>query len=220
MSEVTITVRGESQTRATPERARVHITVRTDGGDRATVLDAAGRAADPVREGLETRKDAGTLVEWSSTRMSVHAERPWNSQGKRLAPVFHASIDFTATFDDFSELSLWVTEVSGADTIDVGHVDWHLTPETRAAVEQGVAAEAIRVAVLRAEAYAAALGLGGVTPVSIADQGLLHHNEGARQKMVMMEAASFAGDGMASGMTYEPEQIVVSATVEARFTAR
>ncbi len=217
MSDVTITVRGESETRVAPERARVHITVRTEGADRAKVLDAAGRAADPVRESLVARADAATLVEWSSTRLTVHAERPWNHEGKRLAPVYHASIDFTATFEDFSELSLWVTEVSGREAVEVGHVDWHLTPDARATVEQGVAAEAIRVAVLRAEAYAAALGLGGVTPVSLADQGLLQTKESAGP---MMRAMAFAADSAGSvGMTYQPEDIVISATVEARFVA-
>lgn len=219
MSDVTITVRGESETRIAPERARVHVTVRTEGADRAAVLDAAGRAAEPVRESLVARADAATIAEWSSSRLTVHAERPWNNEGKRLAPIYHASVDFTGTFEEFSELSLWVTEVSGWDSVEVGHVDWQLTPETRATVEQGVAAEAIRVAVLRAEAYAAALGLGGVTPVAIADQGLMHHKESARP---MMRAVAFgASDSAGSvGMTYQPELIVISATVEAQFTAR
>ncbi len=219
MSEVTITVRGENQTRVAPERARVHVSVRSDGADRVKVLDTATRIAEPVRASLIARADATTLVEWSSGRMTIHAERPWNSEGKRLAPVYHASIDFTGTFDDFSELSLWVTEVSGVEGVEIGHVDWHLTPETRATVEQGAAAEAIRVAVRRAEAYAAALGRGNVTPVSIADQGLLHSKTGAAPMMMraMAESADSAGFG---GMSYQPEDIVISATVEAQFSAR
>ncbi len=217
MSEVTITVRGEHEVRVAPERATVHVSVRAEGPEREAVLDQAGRAADPVRRSLETGVDAGTLIEWSSSRLSVRAERPWNSEGKRLAPVYHASIDFTATFDDFGLLSLWVTKVSERDAVEIGHVDWRLTPETAAALERDAATEAIRVAVARAEAYAAALGRDVVTPVSVADQGLLQREESPRP---MMRAAMFASDAAGgAGMDYQPSDIVVSATVEARFIA-
>lgn len=218
MSEVTITVRGEHEVRVVPERATVHVMVRTEGPERATVLDEAGRSADPVRESLTAGSDAGTLVEWSSTRLSVRAERPWNPEGKRLAPVFHASIDFTATFADFSALSLWVTDISAWDAVEIGHVDWALTPQMRRAVEQDVATEAIQVAVRRAQAYATALGRTSVSPVSIADQGLLQHQESAQP---MLRAVAFASDAAGgANIEFQPADIVVSATVEARFTAR
>lgn len=218
MSEVTITVRGENQTRIAPERAKVHVTARADGADRNRVLETVGAIAGPVREGLESRKDAGTVASWSSARMNVYAERPWNNQGKRLAPVYRASIDFTATFEDFSELSQWVSEISGGDGIEIGYVDWHLTDETRAKVEQEVASEAIHVAVRRAEAYAAALGRKTVTAVAVADQGLMHSKE---QAAPVMMRAMMSSDSMGSGpdMNYQPEEIVVSATVEAQFVA-
>lgn len=217
MSDVIITVRGESKARVAPERARVHVTARTDGSDRAKVLDVLGAIANPVRSTLESRKDAGSIAEWTSARMSVHAERPWNNEGKRLAPVYHASIDFTATFEDFSELSLWITEISGNEGVEVGHVDWHLTPETQNSLEQEVATEAIHVAVRRAEAYAAALGRNNVTPISIADQGLLHAKESAAPMMMRAMAADSFGGG--AEMSYQPGEIVVSATVEAQFSA-
>ena len=218
MSEVTITVRGEHEARVIPEQATVHLTVRTEGPERAAVLDAAGRAADPVRESLRAGSETALLVEWSSTRLAVRAERPWNAEGRRLAPVFHASIDFTATFSDFSALSLWVSEISENEAVEIGHVDWRLTPETRRRIEQDVATEAIQVAVRRAEAYATALGRAEVVPVSIADQGLLQRQESAAP---MLRAVAFAADSAAgAGMDFQPADIVVSATIEARFTAR
>ena len=74
----------------------------------------------------------GRVVDWTSKRLSVRAERPWNNDGKRLAPVYYASIDLTATFTEASELSIWVSDVSAWDGVEVGWVNWHLTPETRA----------------------------------------------------------------------------------------
>lgn len=221
MSDVTITVRGEHEARIAPERATIRVSVRADGPQRASVVERALRLAEPLRVGLAERKDAETLIDWTSKNLSVRAERPWNNEGKRLAPVYYASVDFTATFAAASELSLWVSDVSAWEGVEVGWVRWHLTPETTTLVEREVAAEAVRVAVTRAEAYADALGLGGVVPTEIADIGLISAGQPAPATPMMKSrgsAVAFAADA-APAMEYEPEDIVISATVEARFRA-
>ena len=221
MSDVTVTVRGEHEERIAPERATIRVSVRTEGAERPAVLDSLARLADPLREGIAERADGGTIVEWTSTRLTVRAERPWNSEGKRLAPVYYANIDFTATFVEASELSAWVSDISPLDGVEVGWVDWHLTPGTRARVERDVAAQAVGVAVARAGAYAAALGRHDVTPVEIADVGLISRGSSPADAPMMKArgGVAFAAD-TAPTMQYEPEDIVVSATVEARFLAR
>ncbi|MEE6389652.1 SIMPL domain-containing protein [Microbacterium paraoxydans] len=220
MSDVTVTVRGEHEARLAPERATVHVTVRAEGPERATVVDHVMRLAEPVRSSIVGRVDAGTALDWSSTRLSVRAERPWNAEGKRLAPVYYASIDVTATFTEASELSLWISDVSAWDGVEIGGVDWHLTPETRVRVEREVAAQAVGVAVTRAEAYATALGLAEVTPLEIADMGLLSAPPSSGTPLGKARAAvAFAAD-TAPAMEYEPQDIVLTATVEARFLAR
>lgn len=220
MSEVIITVRGEHQVRVAPERARISVSVQTDGPDQAHVVDRALKLAEPVRESIAAREASDAVSEWSSARMSVRAERPWNQDGKHLAPVYYASIDFTATFVDASELSLWVTDVSAWEGVNVGHVDWHLTLETQVQTERNVATEAIKVAVARATAYADALGLQSVEAREIADQGLISDRP-ARQEGRMMKSMAFAAMDAASGagMDFAPEDIIVSATVEGRFAA-
>ncbi|MGW8484035.1 SIMPL domain-containing protein [Microbacterium sp. NPDC055903] len=222
MSDVTITVRGESEARIAPERATIHVTIRTEGAERAAVVEQALRLSEPVRVSLTTRSDAGTLIDWTSTRLSVRAERPWNNEGKRLAPVHYASIDFTATFAEASELSDWVSDVSAWDAVEVGGVNWHLTPETLARVERDVAAAAVGVAVARAEAYAGALHLSTVTPVEIADVGLISSGRPENAPLAKGRMMAFAAADAAGGpaMEYEPEDIAVTATVEARFLAR
>lgn len=218
MSEVIITVRGESETRVTAERATVHLAVRTDGADRPTAVEAAMRFAETLRASITARHGSGTIAEWTSKRLSVTADRPWNSEGKRLAPVFSASISFTATFTDASELSVWVSEISAWDGVEVGVVDWHLTSATRARVEGEVAAAAVGVAVARARSYAQALGLTEVTPVEIADAGLISTGPEPQAKG-MMRAMAMDAVGSAPTMEYEPDEIAVGATVEARFSA-
>ncbi|MFS0852312.1 SIMPL domain-containing protein [Microbacterium sp. 179-I 3D4 NHS] len=221
MSDVTVTVRGEHEARVAPERATVRVSVRADGPDRTAVVDTVLRLAEPVRESITARAEAASVVEWSSTRLSVRAERPWNNEGRRLAPVYYASIDFTATFTEASELSIWVSDVSVWDGVEIGWIDWHLTPETRSRIEREVAAAAVGVAVTRAEAYASALGLHTVTPLEIADVGLISHGDAAAPApMLKARGAAFAMADSSPGMEFEPEDITVSATVEGRFVAR
>ncbi|WP_341945554.1 SIMPL domain-containing protein [Microbacterium sp. LWH11-1.2] len=220
MSEVTVTVRGEHEARVAPERATIRVSVRAEGPERTSVVEQVMRLAEPVRGSITERADAGSVVDWTSKRLSVRAERPWNNEGKRLAPVYYASIDFTATFVEASELSIWVSDISPWDGVEVGWVNWHLTPETSARIEREVAAQAVDVAVTRAETYAHALGLEGVTPLEIADVGLISSGQPAPPApMMKVRGAAFAADS-APAMEYEPEDIVISATVEARFLAR
>lgn len=222
MSEVTVTVRGEHEIRMAPERATIRVSVRAEGPERPAVVEHAMSLTEPVRDSITARKESGVVVDWTSTRLSVRAERPWNNEGARLAPVYYASIDLTATFTEASELSIWVSEVAPWDGVEVGWVNWHLTPETNARLEREVASEAVGVAVARAEAYATALGLHDVEPVEIADVGLItptaaHPAAGmAKFRGTVQESGDMAGASMA----YEPDEIVITATVEARFIAR
>lgn len=221
MSEVTVTVRGEHEERVHPERATVRLSVRAEGAERTNAVEAALRLAEPVRASIAERATAGSALDWSSKNLSVRAERPWNGEGTRLAPVYYASVDFTATFADAGELSLWVTEIAAWEGVEVGWVDWHLTAETRARVEREVATRAVESAVLRAEAYAGAVGLSQVTPLELADAGLIVPGQPAPGAPLLKArgAVAFAADS-APAMTYEPEEIVIAATVEARFLAR
>ncbi len=216
MSEVIITVRGEHEMRVAPERATIRLTVALDGPDREEVVRRTLALAEPVREGITAREQAGSVTAWTSRRLSVYAERPWNADGRRLAPVYRASVDFTATFADISELSLWATELSGEDGVALGDVDWHLTPETERDVEREVATQAVGVAVSRAQAYAEALGLRTVTPLEIADRGLISAEAPGFAPVAMRAAGAFDAS---PAMEFQGEEITVSATVEGRFSA-
>jgi uncharacterized protein YggE len=225
MSEVVITVRGEHETRVAPEEAVVHLSVRTEGPERGEVVERMAQLAAPLRDELETRKDSGVVSEWSSQRVSVWANRPWNSEGKQLALVQYASVEISATFSDFASLSWWVSDVAERDGIQVDNVEWRLTRETARKTEAEVAASAVTVAVERATAYAGAIGLSSVTPLEIADVGLLNQRDagGGAPEMLRMAKASFAMDGAAGGgggVELQPSDIVVTAAVEARFVAR
>jgi uncharacterized protein YggE len=224
MSDVVITVRGEHEARIPPERAIAHLTIRAEGPERGAVVERLAALTEPVRDDLAAKKAAGTATDWTSQRVAVWSERPWNPEGKRLAPVHYATVDVAATFTDFGALSAWAGEVAERDGVQLQWIDWQLTPGARADTEREVATRAVGVAVARAEAYAAALGRAQVTPLEIADVGLLSDHgrpEASPAPRMMMAKASFAGDtGGAPVVQLQPEDIVVAAAVEARFTAR
>lgn len=222
MSEITITVRGSDEVRLNPELAVAHVSLTTDGPSRGGVVEAITALAVPVRADLTARKDAGSLSEWNSQRVSIWSDRPWNNDGKQLDLVHHASVELTATFTDFVALSDWLNALSENDNAQVGQIDWQLTPETRTKTEREVATAAVAAAVERATAYAQALGHATVTPQEIADLGLLSDGaanpgrEPSLMKSRMMAADAAAGSG---GIEFQPDAIVVSASVEARFIA-
>ncbi|GAA1936430.1 SIMPL domain-containing protein [Microbacterium aoyamense] len=224
MSEVIITVRGEHETRVAPEEAVVHLSVRAEGPERGPVVEQISALTAPLRDDLAARKLAGGVSDWSSQRVSLWANRPWNSEGKQLALVHYASVEVTATFTDIAALSWWMTEVAQRDGVQIDNLVWRLSPDSARLTEGAVASQAVRVAVDRATAYAAAIGLTTVTPLEIADLGLLGRGENPPQapqpRMMAMAKASFDTAGGAPAMEFQPEDIVVSAAVEARFSAR
>jgi uncharacterized protein YggE len=214
MSQVTITVRGDSETRVRAEEAAVRVTVATDGPARGPVVERAQERAASVQDGLVAHLRSGEVSEWSSARVSVWSDRPWNSEGVQLPLVHHASVELSATFTDAGALSWWLGEVAESDDVQVTAVDWRLARETRVSVERKVAASAVQVAAERAAAYAEALGLASVTAVEIADAGLLESRPDAAAPRMM-----FAKADSSPSFSLQPPELVVSATVEGRFVA-
>lgn len=216
MSDVIITVRGEHETRVAPEEGVVHLSVRCDGPERGPVVERIAAIAAPLREELAARQASGEVSEWSSQRASVWAERPWNNEGVQLPLVHHASVDVVATFTDFAALSWWVSAVAEREGVQVSGVTWQLTSATRRTVEAEVAARAVQTAVSRASAYANAIGHASVTPLEIADVGLLGRPEADPGPRMMRAMATDASPGL----DFQPQDITVTAGVEARFAAR
>jgi len=221
MSEVIITVRGEHETRVAPEEAVAHLSVRAESSERGAVVEKMSALTAPLRDDLAARKLAGGVADWSSQRVSIWANRPWNNEGKQLALVHYGSVEVTATFTDIAALSWWISEVSERDGVQIDGVTWRLTPDSARLTEAAVAAQAVRAAVERANAYAAALGLTTVTALEIADLGLLTHGtpEGAASPK-MMRAMAMDSVGGGPALDFQPEDIVIRAGVEARFSAQ
>ncbi|MBB2974719.1 hypothetical protein FHX49_000260 [Microbacterium endophyticum] len=220
MSDVIITVRGEHEDRYTPEEGVVRVAVRAEGPERVAVVDEVTAHAAPIRTGLDHRHSAGAVSRWTSERITVWSDRPWNGEGQRSDLVHHASIQFTAIFADASELSSWIEEISTVDTVSVESVVWRLGSVAAARAESDAAARAVSVAVARAKAYAEALGLSSVSAVEVADSGMLSDAPATPSSPAALYGMrAMAADASSQGLALRPDDIVVSAAVDARFRA-
>ncbi|MDQ2698684.1 MAG: SIMPL domain-containing protein [Actinomycetota bacterium] len=220
-----ITVQGEHSAWYPAERATVHVAVHAFGAKREPVFARAVAAADTIRNQIEPMvdKDAGPVTWWSSDRVSVWSERPWNNEGKQLPLVYHATVDITAKFKDFDALSRWVEQAAVIDDVTIASVSWDLTEATKISATTEVRSRAVKDAVAKASVFAQAVGLAKVTAIAIADPGMLgdQSNGGGAQPMMMKSAMRGAGFDAQSApqLQLKPEEIAISSVVDARFTA-
>ncbi len=223
MSEIVITVQGSSSITHAAECATVGITVSHDGPARDKVFAATTTASEGITTALKGLHDAasGPVVAWSSDRVGVWSDRPWNNEGAQLPLVYHASIGVRATFSDFDALARWVEAVATTSGVTVGSIDWKLLDATRDALLAEVRTQAVQDAAAKALVYARAAGLTTVTATAIADPGLLGSPDGPPVALGSGAPRMFAAKAMSDGsaLSFTPHELEVVAQVEARFRA-
>ncbi|HEY8590967.1 MAG TPA: SIMPL domain-containing protein [Naasia sp.] len=220
MTDTRIAVRGEHLTRLPPERATVTLTVVQDGHQRESVVAAAADIADQVTQVITAATDAqrGPVLSWSSASAHVWAERPWTPDGVQQDLVHHASVRFSVVVGDFEFLGGFLGDVASRDGVSVEGISWSLTEETRRAVLDDVRTRAVEDAVQKATVYARSIGLQTVRATALADPGMLHDGNGAIEfadQPVMLRSAK----AVDPGLSFRPEDIEVTAAVDARFLA-
>ena len=221
MTATEITVQGSFSAWYPAERATVWVTVSHDGPSREPVFEATSRVAGEVTRAIEplVHPETGPVTRWSSERVRVWSDRPWNNQGTQLAPVFHATIGISVRFRDFDALARFVESLAVTDGVDVGTIAWELTGQTRVAAETDARTRAVHAAIDKARVFAAAAGLGEVTPVAIADVGMLGSRE-PEPRMIMSAMSMKGSTDSDSALDFTPDRIEVSASVDARFSAQ
>ncbi|MBM7518898.1 SIMPL domain-containing protein [Nocardioides nitrophenolicus] len=218
------TVRGSHSAFQSPERGTAHVTLAFQGPALQPVYDRVAGDLDAVRASIQELHDPaqGPVTWWSTQQVRTWAQRPWNKDGKQLPLVHHASVGVRVKFRDFARLATWVGRlVSSADGFRLDGVEWALTEARRVELERAVRTHAVQDAVRRAQEYADALGLGQVRPVAVADAGMLSQGispmGGGGPAGFMRMAAKDSGGG--AELELAPEDIEVSAEVDARFVA-
>jgi uncharacterized protein YggE len=216
-----ITVRGSFSAFQPPERGTVHASISYEGSEMEPAYDWVARDLEAVKNSVAALQDGddGPVTWWSAEQLRTWSNRPWNQDGEQLPLVHHASVGIKVKFRDFSALSRWVGEhIGNLDGFRVSHVEWALTSKRRDELFLNVRTQAVRDAAARAQQYADALGLGKVSPVAIADAGML--GVGLRPEDGDGIGYLRAGlVGSAGGVDVEllPEDIEVSTAIDARF---
>jgi uncharacterized protein YggE len=217
-----ITVRGAFSAFEPPERGTVHATIAYEGPSMEPVYDHVARDLEAVKTSVaRLKKDKGPVTWWSAQQLRTWSNRPWNQDGEQLPLVHHASVGVEVKFRDFTALSRWVGEhVANTEGFRISHVEWALTSKRRNDLAQKAQTRAVRDAATRAQQYADALGLGKVTPIAIADAGMLGaslHPDGGHGAAYLRSGVMASVGG--HDVELLPEDIEVSAAVDARFAA-
>ena len=224
MTETTITVRGHHAAYYPAERATLHFKANFDGADRSEVFASATATSDRLRGRIVHLHDdkTGPITWWSSDSVRVWGDRPWNEHGNQLPIVYHAAIDFTAKFNDFDELARFIEESVDVEGVSIGYIHWTLSEKRTRSVTHEVQSKAVADAVGKATVYAKAIGFSTVKAVAVADPGMLGDQTRPVEEYGM-ERASLAVKSMdvggAAELSFKPQDIEVSATVDARFVA-
>ena len=221
MPETVITVQGTHDAFHPAERATVTVTVGFEGPERTAVVASTTRGTTALVAGIAARHDPSDgPVTWHATdRIQVWSNRPFNNKGEQLPLVHHAQTTTRAKFRDFDDLARWVEGAARYPGVRIDGIEWALTEQTKQATVASVRTRAVEDARRKAETYAGALGLAELHCVAIADPGMLgdHSNASSREFASYSRAAK--ADGDAGGLAFTPEDIAVSATVDARFVA-
>lgn len=219
-----ITVQGQHTEQYVAEQADVQLSVSFDGPKRSDVFDKANTAAEKLRQTINSffDEETGPVIRWSSDGVNVWGARPWNNEGKQLAVVYHAVIAFNARFNDFDALAKFVEDCASSDGVTVGNLNWSLTDHNLKAAMDEVRVHAVEDAVAKALSYAKALGLSTIMATAIADRGMLgdQSNFAPSGGYELASARSFKSTDMGTPeLSLKPEEIQVSAVVDARFDA-
>ncbi|HKH08598.1 MAG TPA: SIMPL domain-containing protein [Agromyces sp.] len=219
---VQITVVGKSEIHHPAERGTVTLLVSFEGSESAAAFDPAARLHGSITDELRTLREAqpAPITWWSTGSLQTSSRRPWNQEGKILPPVFTTATEIEAKFSDFAALAEWTSRVALLNGVTVRGIEWALTEQTRDELRGRVRSEAVASARQKAEEYAASLGLGALSPVAVADPGMLEAGMQPSEPVapVGMRMAAALADG-SPALEFTPEHITVEAAVHARFTA-
>lgn len=221
MSEIIITVQGTAWSELVPDRCDVRFSVTAVGPDRASVLASATETMDAVRTHLGNLEQRGQVTRWSADRVHVSSQRPWTGDGSRAPLEHHASVSGSARLHEVDDISALVDTLAAHELVQIDALDWSLDDEKLDAELAEVRRRAVGDALRKAEDYAAALGLGGITALALADPGMLDGSAPGgpsprfEKSMMAMDAR-----GGGSGINLQPALLRLEAAVDGRFSAR
>jgi hypothetical protein len=220
MSETIITVEGSFNHHHPAERGTVMVTIGFQGPERESVVTRTTSLHASITADVQQwhSPSGGPVTWWSSDRLRVWSERPWNTEGKQLPLVHHAAIALEVKFSDLTRLAEWAERLAAADGVTIDGIRWSLTEVTRSRLTTDSRHRAVVDAHDKAMAYARSLGLMGLRPIALADPGMLGDQSRPSSAAEAVQMSRKAATGEPS-LDLKPEDITVTARVHARFAA-
>lgn len=219
-----LSVRGEAQRTSAPDQARVFSTVSATSESKSAAVAEIHAAlpsilADLAGLGGEALTAATTraALTWSIHSMHTHEEHDHDKVTGAHGPTgrHQSSVSLLVTIRNLSLVEGVAAVLTGRDSVAVHSVSWSVDEDN--AEWALVRADAIDAALLKGQDYAAALGGTVIGVDHIADAGLLSGDGSAG--MFRHQNLSSASGGSGEDTSLDPVPQVLSATIEARFTA-
>lgn len=216
-----ISVAGTHEETVRPELARLHASATAEGASKEDVLRIATAVVNQLSAELTRLNQSGAVGELVVHPISTSSWRPIN-RGKQQPPIYRAQAGVRADFTDFAALADLAARLGAVEGLELNWVEWRLTEETRRRLDGVCLTRAVEQARERALVMAKAAGESQVVFVQLADPGLLgepaiRQEAFAGGAQLAMSRSKLMADEMA-GIELRPEDLTVSATVQARFT--
>lgn len=209
-------VHGSAERHLPAERAQVMVTVSFKGAQRASVTDLTVREHNRLTGDAAALQGSGAATWWGAEQVRTDVVRDYDKATDAYLERFRAASQVRVRFTDFAALADWFTELGTREGVDVGRISWELTQATRTQAEAQVRIEAVKDALAKAAAYAAALERGTPQLEAVYEDGLRPHvgagGGGAAPAMMRGAAADQAAP------TLKPSDITVTARISADFS--
>lgn len=216
-----ITVAGTYRFAAKPERATLHLSAGFESDAKDEAMRSTTSLVNALHEELVAMKaaDPSPITWFSVLPIRTRAWRPYNDKGKVVPMRYAATASLRVKFRDFQALAKLAGTLGGRPGVTLERVEWALTEITRAKAEAQVVAGAVKRARERAVVMAKAAGAAEVVAVEIADPGLMRDVVSTTDGGYGVVAERSASSGNPDDIQLVPEDVVISATVHARFRA-
>lgn len=236
MAPLTINVTGESIISRHPERAVLHLAVKSDGLEQETVSKDVTTTSNDLHQlfkGLSPKNDKGysnvdaPVTTFSSTLLRTWSIVPTDDKNKPMARVHHATSSFEVIFRDFSKLSEIAGKLVAHPKVEIDSIDWRLTDATKKALGSESRKLAIRDAVHKANDYAEVIGQE-VVAVEVTDGGSTSHGRARymaaaapahRSRGLFGSASTEMVNASETALDLNPQQIEFTGSVHVKFEA-
>ncbi|MBB4934006.1 hypothetical protein F4561_004826 [Lipingzhangella halophila] len=215
-----VRVRGSATLEVEPELVRFTVVVAAQDKDRRLTLERLTRRNDTIRGRIREFGDAVEDMNSGALRVQPVLR---DGRGERIRN-YHGQVRLHVAMNDFGAMGSLLPELADQELSDVQGPWWRLRPNSEVYVR--ARSRAVREAVERARVYVEALGAQLTGVVELADVGLSSDQGNAPTQQAMGGGSPMRARGAPPGsaeaspppLNLEPEQIEVSAKLEATFT--